>query len=181
MAMLPVYLPESFIVTGEGLPRALFGEQQHDTGMPNELPLPRRYVEQFGSCEVCSMHCPIFTEPQPARLFDRTCALCFQFDRTRNAARRLRANTIHYYNVMRQLEHMEQSASALVEHDPGLLQPVVPSPVLWNRHSIPVRPPLTSTPASTYSDSLSTGDWPPLMSRPGSTADPQTTGFAAYC
>ena len=47
MAMLPVDLPESFIVTGEGLPRACFGEQQHDIGMPNELPLPRRYVEQF--------------------------------------------------------------------------------------------------------------------------------------
>ena len=152
MAMLPVDLPESFIVTGEGLPRACFGEQQHDTGMPNELPLPRRYVEQFGTCEVCSRHCPVFTEPQPARLFDRTCALCYQFDRTRNAVRRLRANTIHYYNVMKQLEHMEQYASALVEHDPGLLQPVIPSPAICNWHGVPVRPPLMSTPGSTWSD-----------------------------
>ena len=160
MAMLPVDLPESFIVTGEGLPRACFGEQQHDTGMPNELPLPRRYVEQFGTCEVCSMHCPIFTEPQPARLWRltvgpcegrRACALCYQFDRTRNAVRRLRPNTIHYYNLMQQLEHMEQYASALVEHDPGLLQPVIPSPVLRNRHGVPVRPPLMSTPGSNRS------------------------------
>ena len=99
MAMLPVDLPETFIVTDEGLPCACFGEQQHDTGV--------RYVEQFGMYEAFSLHCPTCTEPQPARLWRMTCgrkacALCYPFNRARNAVRKLRANTIHYYNVMRQ-------------------------------------------------------------------------------
>ena len=72
-------------------------------------------------------------------LFDRKCALCYQFDRTRNSVRRLRSNTIHYYNIMKQLEQMEQHACALVEDDPWLVHQVMPNPVILNEHGVAVR------------------------------------------
>ena len=145
---LPAFLPEPFIVTSKALPRECFGEPQNDDGV--------RYVEQVeGICEVCSLHCPVMTEPQPARLWRMTCgrkacALCYQFDRTAQQVRRLGTNTIHHIFFMKQLEQMENHAASLIEHDPGLLKPVVQCnadqvrPSAFNKHGVPVRPPMTT-------------------------------------
>ena len=121
-------MPTSFIANDGGLPRTCFGEP----GQPQEVPPG----SLFGMCEVCSKHCPMFTEPQRARLWKmacgrRACALCYQFDKTRNAARKLRINTDHYFHVMRSLELLEKYTSAIVEADPSQLQEVFPSqPIL---------------------------------------------------
>ena len=117
-------MPTSFIANDGGLPRTCFGEPLQ----PQEMPPG----SLFGMCEVCSKHCPMFTEPQRARLWKmacgrRACALCYQFDKTRNAARKLRINTDHYFHVMRSLELLEKYTSAIVEADPSQLQEVFPS------------------------------------------------------
>jgi hypothetical protein len=136
--MMPGESPQSFVCTGEGLPRSCFGEigQREDV---------RFVAANTGRCEVCSTHCPTFTEPQPARLWRlacgrKACALCYQFEKTRNAARRLRTNTIHYYNVMKQLELLEKYTTAIVDENLSQLQEVLPSPPLVNMHNVPIRP-----------------------------------------
>ena len=130
---LPAELPQSFICDSKfgGLPPECFGE-------PDDPPLPRRWVENFGTCVACAIHCDTFTMPQPCRLFDQKCSLCWQFDRTRNAVRRLRPGTIHQYNFMKQLEQMEHHACALVEADPWLVHQVMPNPVIVNEHGVAV-------------------------------------------
>mgnify|MGYP003313435823 CR=1 FL=1 len=109
MPTLPIDSPATYTVnTGTALPRRCFGEEPPEL---NTNLMPVRYVDQFGMCQICALHCPVFTEPQSARLWrtacGRTaCALCYQFERTRNAVRRVRANTIHHFAFMRQLEAM---------------------------------------------------------------------------
>ena len=83
-------------------------------------------------CQVCSMHCLAFTEPAPTRLLQltcgrRACALCYQFERTRCAARRIRRESNTYYLVMRELRKLEALSSSMVTGNPSMLQPVVPS------------------------------------------------------
>ena len=78
------------------------------------------------------MHCMAFTEPAPARLLQltrgrRVCTLCYQFERTRCAARRIRRNTNAYYKVLRDLRQMEAYCSSMVTNDPSMLQHVVPT------------------------------------------------------
>ena len=124
-------MPTSFIANDGGLPRTCFGE-------PGQQP-EAMFVASFGMCQVCAKHCPVLTEPQPARSWRmacgrNACALCYQFEKTRNVARKLRTNTVHHYHVMKQLELLELYTKALVEADPSLQQQVIPSP--------PLRPPL---------------------------------------
>ena len=108
------------------------------------------------------------TEPQPARLWRmacgrNACALCYQFDRKAQQVRRLGTNTIHHVFFMKQLEQMENYAASLIEHDPGLLIPVLQCnaehvpPWAFNKYGVPVLPPMLSSPGSMSTSTSFTG------------------------
>ena len=122
LAMMPVDAPRSFVVRCPPLPDDAFGPpadrlQRAASSTDQQRDIYARYVEESGMCQVCSMHCLAFTEPAPTRLLQltcgrRACALCYQFERTRCAARRIRRNTNTYYRVMRELRKLKRFVQA---------------------------------------------------------------------
>ena len=126
-------------------PLSFINREVHDV-------FPCRWVPgaDVGMCYICSEHCPELTDPQPQRLWRLSsgrmaCALCYQFERTRNAARRVRTSTCHYRNIMVTLQQMEAHINELLEEDRELLQIVMERPVHYNMHGCPVRHPLRTT------------------------------------
>ena len=132
-------------------PPSFINREAHDV-------FPSRWMPgaDVGMCYICFEHCPEQTEPQPQRSWRLSsgrmaCALCYKFERTRNAARRVSTSTCYYRNIMVTLQQMEAHINELLEDDQRLLQIVMECPVHYNMHGCPVRPPLRTTPSTTLS------------------------------
>ena len=138
LAAMPEAAPRSYVVRCPPLPDDAFGPpadrlQRAASSTDQQRDINARYVEESGMCQVCSMHCMPFTKPAPTRLLEltpggrRACALCYQFERTRCAARKIRRESNTYYLVMRELRKLEALCSSMVTGNPSMLQPVVPT------------------------------------------------------